>query len=128
MSERPFDERYAVARQCSGRFEAVLGRHPFMRFAFAANAVLRRVSLRREHAGDAVDLPDPWTRAKAALQPHGLPDVEKMRRGSVLDRACIALHEGCHDCLRSSTSAASSEAASIGTICCVDPFAEIAGR
>lgn len=75
-----------------------------------------------------VDFTGLRTNAGTAFKPDRLSDVKKPCRGSVLDWSCIALHGGCHDCLRSLSSAASSETASIGTICCVDPLAEIAGR
>ncbi|OBQ83772.1 hypothetical protein A9K71_23425 [Mesorhizobium sp. WSM3873] len=119
---------YAAVRYFGDRFQPVLRDNPLVRFGVAADAILRRVSPRRQGTSDTVDFAGLWTDAETALQPDRLSDVKKARRGSVLDGSCFALHEGGHGCLRSLSSAASSNAGSICTICSLDPLKEIAGR
>ena|SRR5437867_2573435 len=56
MAECPFDEDCTVAGlRRPDRCEAVLCRHPLMTFTVVSDTVLRRISPRRERAGDAVD-------------------------------------------------------------------------
>ena len=57
MAESPFDEVGIVSvSQCANRLESVPRGHPFMLFVVVADAVLRRISQRRECSDDAIDI------------------------------------------------------------------------
>jgi hypothetical protein len=80
MVERPFDESGAFAAgRGAYRLEVVLRRHPFMTFVVVPDAILRRISTRRERARDAIDFRGLGPLSEPALQSDNLSHRKEMR-------------------------------------------------
>jgi hypothetical protein len=84
MSERPFDERCAIAGlRHVDRLETVLRCDPLMAFVVIADAILKRISPCRQRAGYAVDIGGQRWSHETALEPDSLSDREEMSRNIV---------------------------------------------